>query len=351
MDDTTDGGRLYLEAVQALGAIAASPVATDAEAAQARAALDALHAVWKDGVAAAFAVRTAQYRLLADCLRRVAAAAVTDPLRPVRERIDTLVEAAGQALLGAEADDEAVNAGRAGGPGDAPDEEPPAPLPAAPRPPPVAPPAGPPAAPPVAPAPGGSQPPGSPVPAALWHEYAGLFAGCAVRPEHAAQVERAARRLRAGRAQYGTVAAATGVPWWVIGLLHEMECACDFGRHLHNGDPLGARTVRVPAGLPKDGAPPFAWAASAADALRHDGFLGWRDWTVPAVLYKLERYNGWGYRKHHPEVKTPYLWSCTGHYSKGKYVADGHFDPEAVSRQAGAAAILRRLIEAGDLED
>ena len=31
-------------------------------------------------------------------------------------------------------------------------------------------------------------------------------------------------------------------------------------------------------------------------------------------------FNGWGYRLYHPNVKTPYLWSYTDKYSKGKYI-------------------------------
>ena len=46
------------------------------------------------------------------------------------------------------------------------------------------------------------------------------------------------------------------------------------------------------------------------------------------TLYELERYNGFGYRDRRPQVLSPYLWSFSNHYSRGKYVADGRFsDP------------------------
>ena len=41
------------------------------------------------------------------------------------------------------------------------------------------------------------------------------------------------------------------------------------------------------------------------------------------MLFRLEAYNGSGYRDKHPDVKTPYLWSFSNHYTRGKYVADG----------------------------
>jgi hypothetical protein len=47
-------------------------------------------------------------------------------------------------------------------------------------------------------------------------------------------------------------------------------------------------------------------------------------------------------------MRSPYLWSCTIHYERGKYVSDGKFDPQAVSLQVGCAAILKGLQEAGE---
>ncbi len=44
------------------------------------------------------------------------------------------------------------------------------------------------------------------------------------------------------------VAEKTGVPWELIGAIHFRESSLDFNKCLHNGDPLGQKTVRVPAG-------------------------------------------------------------------------------------------------------
>lgn len=128
-----------------------------------------------------------------------------------------------------------------------------------------------------------------------------------------------------------------------------MEAGLRFTGHLHNGDPLTARTVHVPKGRPKTGNPTFTWEQSAADALQIAKLDSWDDWTVPGVLYKLEAYNGFGYRTRHPEVLSPYLWAASNHYTRGKYVADGTFSPTAVSKQCGGAVLLRRMAEAGVL--
>src|SRR4051812_33071262 len=103
---------------------------------------------------------------------------------------------------------------------------------------------------------------------ALQSEYAALFTTCDVKPQRAPEVDRAVDVMVANRARYESVQADTGVPWHVIALIHCMEGGQRFDRHLHNGDPLSARTVQVPAGRPKTGTPPFTWEESAQDALK-----------------------------------------------------------------------------------
>jgi lysozyme family protein len=153
------------------------------------------------------------------------------------------------------------------------------------------------------------------------------------------------RAIAEAKPRYDQVANATGVPWYVIGIIHEMEAGLNFSAHLHNGDPLTARTVQVPAGRPPTGIPPFQWEESAIDALTLEAFPSVKLWTVERIAYQLEAYNGWGYRSRNTGVNTPYLWSATSNYQKGKFVRDGVFDASAVSGQIGAMALLRRLID------
>ena len=186
-----------------------------------------------------------------------------------------------------------------------------------------------------------------PLTAALKQEYQQLWESCLVRPAKVAAADAVAVKIGASRDRYQAVAGELGVPWYAIGLIHAMEGGLDFGTHLHNGDPLSARTVHVPAGRPPTGNPPFTWEASAADALTLTGFATSKDWSVAGLLYQLEAYNGWGYRANHPETLTPYLWSFSNHYAKGKYVADGTWSATAVSQQVGAAVLLERLAARG----
>jgi lysozyme family protein len=130
----------------------------------------------------------------------------------------------------------------------------------------------------------------------------------------------------------------SNLPWFFAAALHHMETGGSFQRHMHNGDPLTGRTVNVPKNRPVIGSPPFSFAASAHDALSMKGLLTKEPYTVIDLLYAAELYNGLWYRKKH--INTPYLWSGTTHYTKGKYVADGKYDPNAVSSQIGVAVYL-----------
>jgi lysozyme family protein len=182
---------------------------------------------------------------------------------------------------------------------------------------------------------------------AIKADYARLFSTCTVAPAHAGEVAWRRRMLLKGRPRYEEASAATGVPWWFIGIVHGLEASFNFNGHLHNGDPLTAKTVQVPAGRPDPWLPPSGWLASAKDALELEGLLDQADWSVERCLYRWEAYNGWGYRPRH--INSPYVWSFSNHYTAGKYVADGRFDPNAVSRQCGAAVMLKALQNAGDV--
>jgi lysozyme family protein len=177
-------------------------------------------------------------------------------------------------------------------------------------------------------------------------EYQLLYESCAIRPERQASADAIARKIRANQPRYEAVGGPLGIPWYAVGLIHAMEASLNFGAHLHNGDPLTARTVHVPAGRPTTGKPPFTWEQSATDALVEQGFGAWKDWSVPGILFKLEGYNGFGYRQYHPDVLSPYLWSFSNHYTRGKYVGDGTFSATAISAQCGAAVLLKLLLDA-----
>jgi lysozyme family protein len=126
-----------------------------------------------------------------------------------------------------------------------------------------------------------------------------------------------------------------------------MEASFSFTGHLHNGDPLTAKTVQDPPGRPRQWNPPTDWLSSAIDALTGEGYANQGDWSLARSLFRFERYNGFGY--HAKNIPSPYLWSFSNHYTKGKFVGDHRYDPEAVSKQCGAATMLRALVDRNEV--
>lgn len=180
-------------------------------------------------------------------------------------------------------------------------------------------------------------------------EYVAMFDAALIDPARSAAVDRLATLLVSFRPNYALLEADLGIPWYFVGLIHCMESNFNFGTHLHNGDSLMHRTVNVPKGrpTPQVADPPFAWTTSATDALTMAGFHTQTSWTLAAQLFRLEKYNGVGYRMR--GRASPYLWSFSDRYTGGKFVKDGVFDPSAVSKQCGAAVLLKRLIERRDV--
>ena len=180
-------------------------------------------------------------------------------------------------------------------------------------------------------------------------EYRTLFDSCSIRPEHEADVRANVSRLVAGASVYQKISDAAGgrISWPFIGITHGLECSFSFEKHLHNGDPLTARTVHVPAGRPKTGSPPFSFQESALDAIQLEGLDTVDNWTLADMLFRWEKFNGFGYRRPDINIHTPYLWSFSNHYERGKFVGDGVFDASAVSRQCGAAVMLKGLVLGG----
>jgi len=169
----------------------------------------------------------------------------------------------------------------------------------------------------------------------LKDSYSPLWKSVKFRPGWKPKADKAATGIVAAKPQYQAVENATGVPWFVVGLIHQMESSCDFKTHLHNGDSLGRHTVNVPAGRPLSGNPPFDWTESAVDALNMQKLHSIAAWPFARIAFELERYNGFRSRTEH-QINTPYLWSGTNHYSTGKFIRDNVWSDTAISKQVGA---------------
>lgn len=167
----------------------------------------------------------------------------------------------------------------------------------------------------------------------LEREYKKLWDSMVVNKNPSWEIQRIHQNLE----HYKEAQELSGVPWQVIAVIHVMEAAGNMTRQILNGEKWDQETVLVPKG---EG--PFnSWAESTKRAFELSKPM--KNWSIPNTLYFLEGHNGWGYRRIHSDVLSPYLWSGSNHYKKGKYVADGKWDKNYVSKQIGAAVILKAL--------
>jgi lysozyme family protein len=171
-----------------------------------------------------------------------------------------------------------------------------------------------------------------------WHAMA-------ILPHYAPLFAHVANELVANKARYLQTQVDTRVPWAIVAVIHEREASQSWHANLAQGDPWDRPSIHVPRGR----GPFHSWEAAACDALlKCPPYTGQNDdWSIGRALVALEEYNGLGYEKYH-HMASPYLWAGSNQYLQGKYVADGHFDPEAVDHQLGCAGLLRAMMALDD---
>lgn len=162
-------------------------------------------------------------------------------------------------------------------------------------------------------------------------------------PTRVLELKAACKIMVTNQLIYWGIEKTVGIPWFVVAAIHYRESSQNFKCHLHNGDPLTAKTVHVPADRPEHGESPFTWTESAIDALEDRAHPF--QWDIGGALSFCEAYNGLGYQKH--GVMSPYVWSFTDRYKSGLFIADGTLDLERKDSRPGVASLLKMLIQLG----
>lgn len=136
----------------------------------------------------------------------------------------------------------------------------------------------------------------------------------------------AVQNIESNKAVYVKVQEATGLDWRLVGAIHYREASNRFDRSIQDGRRITGD-----------------WATHAAQFINK-----WRagarlkvPQTRAEMLEFAERWNGLGYRR--MGAPSPYVWSGTDQYVKGKFTADGKYDPDVVDKQLGVAVILGAL--------
>jgi lysozyme family protein len=84
------------------------------------------------------------------------------------------------------------------------------------------------------------------------NEYKAMYDAMQVADDKAALISKAVALIKKGKQRYLSVTYKLNhkCPWYALGIVHYLEGSCNFSKHIHNGDPLTARTWQVPSGRP-----------------------------------------------------------------------------------------------------
>lgn len=137
---------------------------------------------------------------------------------------------------------------------------------------------------------------------------------------------------------YQKISQSTGVPPKLVAALHYRESTGNFNTYLHNGEKLGKPTRIEPKDVLF-----YDFYEAAVDALiseqkKKNIYLTPNSDIVMQMTF-AEVYNGIGYTKYH-NVASPYVYSGTNVYKKGKYVSDGSFEGNVVDKQPGVYILV-----------
>lgn len=129
------------------------------------------------------------------------------------------------------------------------------------------------------------------------------------------------------KSRYQYVAAKTGVPAELVAAIHWRESSGNFNRRQADGGALGN----------------FAnWEESAIKEMSKKYYGSVDKNNIQTWYNYAEKYNGLGYRNR--GLPSAYVWAGTSNYQKGKFVADGVFDPNCVDKQIGVAVMLKAIL-------
>ncbi|WP_166246389.1 CHAP domain-containing protein, partial [Paenibacillus turpanensis] len=157
------------------------------------------------------------------------------------------------------------------------------------------------------------------------------------------QLKKFAEKYKENKETYEKIAEKTNIPPQLIAALHYRESSGNFKTYLHNGEPLGQTTTKVPAGIYFDN-----FIDAAVDAIQRQikskgntfGLTADSN-DIVAMLTFAEQYNGWGY--YNKDVVSPYVYSGTNVYTSGKYTSDGVYNPSVKDKQPGVYIMLKSL--------
>ncbi len=146
------------------------------------------------------------------------------------------------------------------------------------------------------------------------------------------ELKKFSKIYKKNKEKYKIVSRRAKLPSQLIAAIHFRESSCNFKTYLHNGDPLGKRTIHEPKGKYFTKFTPAAVdALSDKDSFRKKYKLKARSKDIVAMLSFAEVYNGLGY--YNRDLISPYIYSGTNIYKSGKFTSDGVYDSSVKDKQ------------------
>lgn len=151
------------------------------------------------------------------------------------------------------------------------------------------------------------------------------------------------KKYTKNKKKYKNISKRTKLPPQLIAAIHYRESSCNFKTYLHNGDPLGKPTIHVPKGIYFE-----KFTDAAVDALKEKNKFRKKyklkadSKDMAAMLSFAEVYNGLGY--FNKGVVSPYIYSGTNLYKKGKFVSDGSYNASVTDKQPGVYILIKKII-------
>jgi len=170
----------------------------------------------------------------------------------------------------------------------------------------------------------------------VWPTYAKKWDAMITNTNRRKEFEGLAGFALAHKIEYQHVEDATGVPWYMVAVIHRRESDGNFDTYLGNGQSLRRITTIVPKGRG-----PFPnFLAGAIDALKEDDLVDVKDWRLEKILFWCTTFNGWGYG-----LTSPYIWGGTNQQKRGRYIRDHVYNPFSWDTQPGCAPLLSTIIQ------
>ncbi len=182
------------------------------------------------------------------------------------------------------------------------------------------------------------------------------------------EIEKFAQKYKKNKKVYKNIANKANVPPQLVAAIHYRENTKDymsekFKTYLHNGDPLGKETVNEPKGI-YFAKGKFVDAAVHAINLkahyRDDFFrLSSSSKDIVGMCAFFITYNGVydkkeevkmkyknkkkSFYKWHNSKHSPYVFSGTNQYKKGKFTSDHNYNPTKKDKQVGALLLIDKI--------